>query len=59
MLGQRCLASPRLRLFLRSEGRPIGPRCLRDDLRVRVGGSERDEIMTADVLVGRGATPRR
>ena len=55
--GQSCLASPRLRLFLRSQGQPIGS-CLRDDLRVRVGGSERDEIMTADVLVGSRAIAR-
>lgn len=32
--------------------------CVRDDLRVRVGGSERDEIMTADVLVGRRRVAR-
>jgi hypothetical protein len=50
--GQTCFAAPRLRLFLRSDGRPIS-RCLRGDLRVRVGGSERDDIMSADVLVGR------
>jgi Sulfatase/Domain of unknown function (DUF4976) len=50
--GPSCLTSPRLRLFLRSQGRPVS-RCVRDDLRVRVGGSEREDIMTADVLVGR------
>jgi N-acetylglucosamine-6-sulfatase len=59
--GPTCQTAPRLRLYLRSAGRPIG-RCVRHDLRVRVGGSERDEISTADVLVGRrpvgrGLTP--
>ena len=49
--GASCLAAPRLRLFLRSQGRPISS-CIRHDLRVRVGGSERDDIMSADVLVG-------
>jgi N-acetylglucosamine-6-sulfatase len=60
--GTSCQTAPRLRLYLRSAGRPVGPRCLRDDLRVRVGGSERDEISSADVIVGRrpvgrGLTP--
>jgi N-acetylglucosamine-6-sulfatase len=50
--GSSCHTAPRLRLYLRSAGRPIR-RCVRHDLRVRVGGSERDEIATADVLVGR------
>jgi N-acetylglucosamine-6-sulfatase len=50
--GPSCWMAPRLRLYLRSRGRPVG-RCLRHDLRVRVGGSERDDIATADVLVGR------
>ena len=31
--------------------------CVRADLRVRVGGSERDDVLTADVIVGRRRVP--
>jgi N-acetylglucosamine-6-sulfatase len=49
--GASCQTRPRLRLFVRSDGRPIR-RCVRNDLRVRIGGSEYEDVLKADVLVG-------
>jgi hypothetical protein len=50
--GPSCHKSPRLRLVVRSAGQPV-ERCVRDDLRVLVRGSEREHVSEADVLVGR------
>jgi arylsulfatase A-like enzyme len=50
--GSTCQARPRLRLLLRSAGRPVRS-CLRRDLRLRLSGPERAKVLDADVLVGR------
>jgi N-acetylglucosamine-6-sulfatase len=58
--GVGCHTRPRVRLLLRSRGRPLST-CLRGDLRVRVSGVDRTKVVRADVLLGsrRVATLRR
>jgi arylsulfatase A-like enzyme len=58
--GVGCHTRPRVRLLLRSRGRPLS-RCIRNDLRLRVAGSDRAKVVRADVLLGnaRVATLRR
>ena len=50
--GATCSPPPGLRLYVRSRGRPVGS-CVRTDLRVKVGGSERENVLSADFIVGR------
>ena len=49
--GPACASHPRLKLLVRSHGRPVTS-CVRTDLRVRVGGSEGDNVLKADFIVG-------
>ncbi|HEX2414340.1 MAG TPA: sulfatase [Thermoleophilaceae bacterium] len=50
--GAACSPAPGLRLYVRAKGRPVGS-CVRSDLRVKVGGSEREDVLSADFIVGR------
>ncbi len=49
--GAGCRTRPRVRLLLRSRGRPLG-RCVGSDLRLRVSGKDRAKVIRADVLLG-------
>ena len=55
--GSSCHTHPRLRLRLRSGGRPVSG-CVRKGLLVQVKGSKRDRPLSADVLVGRRVVGR-
>jgi arylsulfatase A-like enzyme len=50
--GAGCHTRPRLRLLVRSRGRPVRS-CVRGDLRVKVRGSRRNRPLEANLLVGR------
>ncbi len=49
--GAGCRTKPRVRLLLRSRGRPLG-RCVGSNLRLRVSGKDRAKVIRADVLLG-------
>ena len=52
--GDGCRKRPALKLMLRSRGRSLrAGACPRGDLRVRVGGRDRRQVVGADVRVGR------
>jgi N-acetylglucosamine-6-sulfatase len=56
-IGADCLARPRLKLIVRSGGRPVRG-CFRRDLRIQVRGSKRARLVHADVIVGRRRVER-
>jgi N-acetylglucosamine-6-sulfatase len=50
--GASCSPRPGLRLYVRSRGHPVRS-CVRTDLRVKVGGSDRGDVLQTDFIVGR------